>query len=198
MRRSLLIYTKPPRIGLAKTRLAGGLGRTEARRIAHMTLARTLRAALDPRWQTTLYVAPDRAVTDGLGRAGVRLARRPQGSGDLGARLERGLSEAPRGPVLFIGADAPEISRALIWRAFRALDRHDAVFGPANDGGFWLFGLHKNARTTSPFRNVRWSGPHALSDVQANLPAGARVAQLPELIDLDEADDWAAWKKSRA
>ena len=194
MTRSVLIYTKPPRIGLAKTRLARGLGRTEARRIAHMTLARTLRAAVDPRWQTTLYVAPDQAMSDTFGNAGAQIARRPQGTGDLGARLERGLAEAPRGQVLFIGADAPDISRGLIWTAFRALERHEAVFGPANDGGFWLFGLRKSTRTASPFRNVRWSGPHTLADVQANLPAGARVARLPELIDLDEAEDWAAWK----
>ena len=194
MTRSVLIYTKPPRIGVAKTRLARGVGRTEARRIAHMTMARTLRTAVDARWQTTLYVAPDRAVSDTFGKAGAKLARRPQGAGDLGARLERGLTEAPRGPVLFIGADAPDISRALIWQAFRALDRHDAVFGPANDGGFWLFGLRTSARTVSPFRGVRWSGPHALADVQANLPAGTRVALLPELIDLDEAEDWDSWK----
>ena len=42
---TVLIYAKPPRMGLAKTRLASGVGLTEARRIAHFTLARTMRAA---------------------------------------------------------------------------------------------------------------------------------------------------------
>jgi len=71
---------------------------------------------------------------------------------------------------------------------------HDAVFGPASDGGFWLFGLNKTARTRSPFDPVRWSGPHAMTDVRANLPSTARVAELPTLIDLDEAEDWKAWR----
>ena len=61
------------------------------------------------------------------------------------------------------------------------------MFGPATDGGFWLFGLNKTARTKSPFGRVRWSGPHAMADVKANLSAEARVAELPTLIDLDEA-----------
>lgn len=199
MRRTLLIYTKPPRIGLAKTRLAASLGRAEAQRIARMTMARTLSAAIDRRWSTVLYTAPDTARGTSLGGLWpASLERRSQGRGDLGARLEKGLMEAPRGAVVFIGADAPGISRELIWRAFRALQRHDAVFGPANDGGFWLFGLRKGLRPASPFRQVRWSGPHALDDVHASMSDGARVAWLPDLIDIDVAEDWQVWRAARA
>ncbi len=198
MQRTLLIYAKPPRIGFAKTRLARGLGRAQAQRIARWTLARTLRALADPRWQTRLYVSPDRHA-----RAGAALPwpaafpRYPQGRGDLGARLARGLAEAPRGPVLFIGADAPAVSRPHIAAAFTALRSHDAVFGPASDGGFWLFGQVRGLRLAPPFAGVRWSGPHALADVRANLPAGARVALLETLTDIDEAADWVAWQTRR-
>jgi len=126
------------------------------------------------------------------------LERRSQGVGDLTARLDKGLAEAPKGQVLFIGADAPDISRKLVGQAFDALKTHDGVFGPASDGGFWLFGMHKRARTVSPFGNgVRWSGPHAMADLRANLGAGAKVAELPTLIDIDEADDWRAWRGRR-
>jgi hypothetical protein len=200
MRRAhLLIYAKPPRMGLAKTRLARSLGSaTRARRIAMMTLAHTMRAAQGGTWTPVLYTAPDSALTESLGGLWpAQIERRSQGSGDLTARLNKGLAEAAPGPVLFIGADAPDISPALIRRAIRGLQSHDAVFGPATDGGFWLFGLNKTARTRSPFGNVRWSGPHALADVRGNLPAGARVAELPTLMDLDEAEDWRAWQAAR-
>lgn len=196
MRRAhLLIYAKPPRMGLAKTRLARSLGSpTQARRIAMMTLARTMRAAMAGAWTPVLYTAPDSALDESLGGIWpAKLARRSQGRGDLTDRLNKGLSEAPPGPVLFIGADAPDLSPALIRRAIRALQTHDAVFGPATDGGFWLFGLNKTARTRSPFGNVRWSGPHAMADVRANLRAGSRIAELPELVDIDEAVDWRSW-----
>lgn len=197
--RTLLLYAKPPWMGLAKTRLAHGLGQAEARRIGWFAMARTLRAARDRRWRTLLYAAPDAALQETLGGLWPPdLERRSQGAGDLGARLTRGWTEAPPGPVLFIGADAPDISRALIWSAFGALRRHDAVFGPAADGGFWLFGMVKRARTVPPFAGVRWSSRHALEDVAANLPAPARVAFLPTLIDLDEAADWTAWRAQKA
>lgn len=197
-RAQLLIYAKPPRMGLAKTRLARSLGSaTEGRRIAMMTLARTMRAAQGGAWTPVLYTAPDSALTESLGGIWpATLERRSQGKGDLTQRLNKGLNEAPPGPVLFIGADAPDLSPALIRRAIRSLQTHDAVFGPATDGGFWLFGLKKSARTRSPFEAVRWSGPHAMADVRANLPKRTRVAELPTLIDIDEAEDWMAWSAS--
>jgi len=190
MKRSVLIFAKPPLIGLSKTRF----------RIARMTMAKTLREVTDtPRWDTALYAAPDKYLAEGFGGLWPqRLARRSQGAGDLTARLERGLHDAPLGQVLFIGADAPDISRQLVAQAFDALKTHDAVFGPATDGGFWLFGMHKTPRSVSPFGNgVRWSGPHAMADVRANLGAEANAAELTTLIDIDEAADWWAWRAGR-
>lgn len=193
---TLLIFAKPPRIGLSKTRLAKSLSPALARRIATMTAARTLSAArAECGWQTRLYLTPDSEVTSA--RSGLwpaHLPRYSQGRGDLTARLNKGLADAPFGKVLFIGTDAPDITPGLLRDAVRALDNHDAIFGPATDGGFWLFGLRKNARMKSPFGNVRWSGPHAMADVSRNVPETARIYHLPTLIDIDDADDWRAWK----
>lgn len=183
-------------MGLAKTRLARSLkSPTHARRIAMMTLSKTVRASLSGTWQTILYTAPDNALAESLGGVWpAHLPRRSQGRGDLTDRLNKGLNEAPTGPVMFIGADAPDLSPALIRRAIRKLHTHDAVFGPASDGGFWLFGMNKTARSRSPFHNVRWSGPHAMEDVWSNLPSHAKVGLLPQLVDIDDADDWATWR----
>ena len=195
-RPQILIYAKPPRIGLSKTRLAKSLGSSvSARRIATALQAKTMRAALNPAWDTVLYTAPDKELANSLG--GIwpsHLERRSQGTGNLGDRLSKGLREAPPGPVLFIGSDAPDISPALLRHAIRELSRHDAVFGPAQDGGFWLFGMNKSARTKSPFYGVRWSGPHAMEDVWANLAVDASVAVLPQLIDIDDATDLEIWQ----
>ncbi|MCI4644307.1 MAG: TIGR04282 family arsenosugar biosynthesis glycosyltransferase [Hyphomonadaceae bacterium] len=198
MNRTVLIFAKAPRMGLAKTRLARGLGRTPAQRIARMGVMQTLRAAQDPRWQARLYAAPEsdvKATFGGLWPA--QLDRYSQGRGDLGTRLGRGLSEAPPGAALFIGTDAPDISRALLWQAFRALNRADCVVGPASDGGFWLLGLRRRLRFSAPFQGIRWSSMHTLSDLEANLPTGARITRLPTLIDIDEAEDWRAWSSRK-
>ncbi|MEL8056961.1 MAG: DUF2064 domain-containing protein [Pseudomonadota bacterium] len=195
-RAQIFVYAKPPRIGLAKTRLAKTLGSSvQARRIATALQAKTLRATLSGPWETILYTAPDKELSSSLGGMWpLHLERRSQGPGDLTDRLNKGLREAAPGPVLFIGSDAPDISPALLRQAVRELQRHDAVFGPAQDGGFWLFGLNKTARTKSPFYNVRWSGPHAMEDVWANLPDHASIGMLPQLIDIDEAKDWEVWQ----
>jgi rSAM/selenodomain-associated transferase 1 len=195
---TLLVFAKPPRIGLSKTRLAEGMGRAEARRIAGFTQARTFRAALNTGCNTVIYAAPDsalRAVTT-TGWPG-HLRRRSQGQGDLSDRLEKGWNDAPPGPVLFIGTDAPDLSPSLLRQAVRLLARHDAVFGPAEDGGFWLFGMNKGPRARSPFRNVRWSGPHAMEDVWSNLPVHANIGLLPVLIDIDQLSDWRAWSRRK-
>jgi len=149
-------------------------------------------------WTPILYATPDSALQDTLG--GIwppHLQRRSQGNGDLTDRLNKGLFETPPGPVLFIGADAPDLSPALLRLAVFKLQTHDAVFGPASDGGFWLFGLNKTPRTDSPLYNVRWSTENALADVRANLPSAARIAYLPTLIDIDKAEDWRAWRAQK-
>jgi uncharacterized protein len=193
---TLLVFAKPPRIGLSKTRLAKGMGPTAARRIASFTLSRTLRAAEASGCRVIVYVSPDnQACNAGGSFKGFEL--KPQGPGDLTRRLGRGLSEAPPGPVLFIGADTPDISPARLKEAVSALRRNDAVFGPALDGGFWLFGLHKGPQTKAAFDGVRWSGPHAMEDVWSLLPPRSRIGLLDQLIDIDEIADWKQWTRRK-
>lgn len=196
IKRTVFIYAKPPMIGVSKTRLAAGLGAATAQRVARWSFEKTLRAARDPRWETVLAVAPDAHLNDTLGGLWPSTLRRiAQGSGDLTDRLNRGLDAAPNGAVVFIGADCPDITPALIAGAFDNLKKNDAVFGPSSDGGFWLFGMNKQVRTPSPFNNVRWSTKHALGDVRDNLFGSSTIAYLPELSDIDTAEDWAARSK---
>ncbi len=197
-RPTLLIFAKPPRMGISKTRLAAGMGRTEARRIARFTLARTMKAARDTAWHTRLHIEPATCQYETLGgvwRSNVE--RHPQIRGDLGERLAAGMMQAPHGPVIFVGTDSPDINRALLHDAARALRHKGAVFGPAEDGGFWLFGLSQALRDPSVFHDVRWSTPHAMEDVWSNLPPHAHVSLLPQLIDIDTRRDWKLYKKQR-
>ena len=96
----------------------------------------------------------------------------------------------PPGPVVIIGADIPGVTRTDIDAAFRALGDADAVFGPAEDGGYWLIGLARGRRTAPAglFNNVRWSTVHALADTKASL-GDARIAHVRTLRDVDTAED---------
>ncbi len=195
-RRHLVIFAKAPRLGAVKTRLARGLGTLNAWGFYRVTSARVIRdLATDTRWRTWLAVAPDRfAGRDGEIPVWPRhVPRLAQGSGDLGARMARIFARLGPGPVVIVGTDIPDLDRAAVWRAFRALGSHDAVFGPADDGGYWLIGLRSRALCRGLFSGVRWSSPHTLGDTRANLGA-ARVAFLDVLADVDTPADYAAWR----
>ena len=182
-----MIMAKHPAAGRSKTRLGRDIGMVPAAWWARHQLARLARTLPDPRWHTVLAVAPDTAVHS----AGLPpLARLPQGPGTLGDRMARVLRRV-RGPALIFGADIPGITRARVWAGFQALGSHDAVIGPAHDGGYWAIGL-KRTRPLPPqlFDAVRWSSEHALADTLATL-RGQRVAFLPTLHDVDTAADLA-------
>lgn len=198
MRRTLIIFVKAPRIGAVKRRLGAAIGMESARRFYHLaTNALLRRVARDPRWETVLAVTPDAFA--GSGRFWpVGLAREPQRSGDLGARMARALHRhAGQGPAVLVGSDIPDLGAGQVWQAFRALGRHDLVFGPATDGGYWLVGARRKP-DSNLFARVRWSSPHALADTLANIRQGARVAMLAPLSDVDDGAAYRAHTVSRA
>jgi len=187
--RHVVLFVRAPRIGAVKRRLAADIGQQAAwafyRRNVR-TVARRL--ARDPRWKLWLAVTPDEF--DGRERfwpQGLPLIA--QGRGDLGERMRRTLSALPPGPALLVGSDIPGITAPVVWRAFSRFAGHDAIFGPAGDGGYWLVGLSPQVLRADPFRGVAWSTPDALSQTIANLLPGGRITFADELQDIDNGAD---------
>jgi rSAM/selenodomain-associated transferase 1 len=179
---------KEPRPGRVKTRLGRDIGMGPAAwwfRHQARALIRNLR---DPRWRLVLAVSPDRqGLTSRVWPAD--LPRLPQGRGDLGTRMAHVMRKAGSGPVCLVGADIPGLGKRQVFDAFAALGAHQAVFGPAADGGYWLVGLkHPRHAPSGWLAGVRWSTEHALSDSMATL-RGLSVGMIEELPDVDTADD---------
>jgi rSAM/selenodomain-associated transferase 1 len=189
-RRHVVIFARAPRRGRVKSRLAAAIGDGAALRFHRLTTHGLLRRlGRDRRWEVGLAMTPDRAA------AGPRpwpfdLPRYGQGAGDLGRRMAQVFRRWPPGPVVIVGCDIPDIRAHHIAAAFRALGDHDAVFGPARDGGYWLMGLRRRPRLPALFRGVRWSTATALADTRAGLPPRWRVALIETL---DDVDDGAAY-----
>jgi hypothetical protein len=100
--------------------------------------------------------------------------------------------------VLVIGTDIPDISSGLLAAAAAALQRHDAVLGPAADGGYYLLGLRRLPRGL--FEGIAWSTETVC---QRQLDNAARLGldvaplgTLPVLRDIDTAQDLSAWLSS--
>jgi uncharacterized protein len=189
--RHLVIFTRFPMLGTGKRRLAAGIGAAHAVRFQRTRLSILLaRHSRDPRWRTWIATTPRSAQHWPRG-----ISRIEQGDGDLGQRMARLFEALPPGPALIIGTDIPGVAGHHIHRAFHKLGSHEAVFGPAADGGYWLIGLRRRPRTRIPFENVRWSSPHTLADTVANLaPAvSARVVTLADVDDLASLRQNPTW-----
>lgn len=184
---------KAPIMGRVKTRLGRDIGAVSATNFYRHAMARVVvKLARDRRWQTILAVAPDTAVHSAKFPAGVRQI--PQGSGDLGQRMQRIMDRLPPGPVAIVGTDIPRLEPRHVAAAFKFLGRSDAVFGPAGDGGYWLVGFKRRPRVPEPFTAVRWSTEHAMVDSVAALGR----ARCLFADTLDDVDDRAAFVSTRA
>ena len=182
----LVLFTRYPQPGQAKTRLIPALGAAGAaelhRRLTEATLA-TLRATGLPVeiWVTG---APVAAFEAWLGRdAPIRL----QGCGDLGARMDRALQPTP---AIVVGSDLPTLAVSHIMRAAALLAGGTVALGPAEDGGYYLVGLPAPAPFL--FEAMAWSTPGVLAETRRRLQANAMAyALLPTLPDLDRPEDLA-------
>jgi rSAM/selenodomain-associated transferase 1 len=184
MKDTVVVFARAPRLGTVKRRLAQDIGDRAALRFHTETLIRLLRRLLrDRRFRTVLALTPDGAHD----RLPIRVTRVAQGTGDIGKRMDTACRAFPRGNVAVIGSDIPDANAADLRATFRALGRHDAVFGPAEDGGYWLVALGPR-RPAQPFVNARWSTNYALADTLRNF-RGRRVAFLRTLRDVDTAGD---------
>jgi hypothetical protein len=188
MRRHLVLFVRAPQLGCGKRRLAREIGDVATVRFERLMLALLLRRlARDRRWRLRIAVTPDTACGQarhwrlGIGVTG-------QGGGDLGIRMRRALAACPPGPVVLVGGDIPALAALHIAAAFRLLGRHDLVFGPAEDGGFWLVGARRSRRLPPLFERVRWSGPYALADTLAGLPRRVTVGFADRLGDVDDGE----------
>ncbi|MBT4006638.1 MAG: DUF2064 domain-containing protein [Rhodospirillales bacterium] len=201
--RHLVIFLRAPQRGAVKRRLARDIGERAALGF-YQNMSRSLVTSLaraqnhggngGGNWQTVLAVTPDHFASSArFWPKGIR--RVGQGRGSLGARMGRVLDQLPPGPAIIIGSDIPNITPFLIRQAFDRLDQHEAVFGPALDGGYWLVGLGRRRRrfVGRLFSSVRWSSAHALADTRANLGPGLEGPPLPALEDVDDGAAFERW-----
>jgi len=188
MPRHLVLFVRAPLLGTGKRRLACEIGDVAAVRFERLMIALLLRRlAAHRRWHLRIAVTPDKARHRARHwRNGVEAVG--QGGGDLGIRMRRALEACPPGPAVLVGADIPALSARHVAAAFHLLGTYDLVFGPAEDGGFWLVGARHPAKLPPIFERVRWSGPHALADTLAALPRRITVGFVERLEDVDDGD----------
>lgn len=187
---AIAVFSKAPLAGETKTRLIPALGAAAAARLQRRLCLRSLDLACRAaHGKVTLWAAPDhrqrffRAVQ---AQRGIEL--RSQTGSDLGERMSNAFV-AHTGPLLLIGTDCPALTEAHLEAAATALhEGHDAVFIPAEDGGYVLVGL----RSPQPrlFEGIAWGSDKVMAQTRERLVAlGLRWAEPVTLWDVDRPED---------
>ena len=193
-RQRLIIFAREPQPGRVKTRLIPSLGAQGAADFYAQLLRETVAkaSALDGA-NVELWCdfndSPPHFCSSLADKQGISMYR--QHGEDLGTRMLQafriGSSTGPQ-PTLLIGSDCPGYSEEYFSQAFALLKRHDAVLGPANDGGYVLIGMHRAEPYL--FEDIPWSTDEVLELTRARLQKLSLChAELPALADIDEPGD---------
>jgi len=189
----IVVFAKAPEPGKVKTRLIPALGEAGAAALHRRLVMHSLRAAQDADLgPVELWCAPDtRHAFFAECERDFGVSLHSQCEGDLGARMRRALEtilERARRAIL-VGSDIPALSAQYLRDAERALSRaHDAVIGPAEDGGYVLIGLVRC--DPELFRDIPWGGPEVLAETRLRIAALRwRCLELPALWDVDRPED---------
>lgn len=194
---NVAIMAKAPIAGMAKTRLIPALGAQGAAELQEALILRTVAAALEAGvGPVSIWCFPDtrhHLFQDIRSRYPIELYE--QIGGDLGERMHAAFAAATSfSPTLLIGADCPALTPAHLRRCAGFLrGGEDAVFLPAEDGGYVLVGLRQaKARV---FEDVEWGGPMVMAVTRQRLLELNMIWSEPETLwDLDTPDDLPRWK----
>ena len=190
----IAILAKAPVAGYAKTRLIPALGAQAAARLQRRFTREAVHVAIAAGLgEVVLWCAPD--ATHRLFRALQRTTAircNDQPDGDLGARMLHAATAAcpagTRQAVLIMGTDCPALRPDHLRAAAEALEEVDAVFIPAEDGGYVLVGL----RQPQPglFTGMIWSTDSVMAETRQRAAALAlRIRELPTMWDVDTPAD---------
>jgi rSAM/selenodomain-associated transferase 1 len=186
----LLIFTRNPELGKAKTRLAKTVGNETALEIYKFLLQRTK--------DISLKVNADKAVCysvkireNDIWNTDIYQKYQQEGE-DLGIRMLNAFKngfEAGYKKIIIIGSDLYDLSSKEIDNAFNQLDKNDLVLGPALDGGYYLLGMKELYKKV--FKNKEWGTATVKKDTLQDL-INQQVKLLEVKNDIDVYEDIVA------
>lgn len=204
MKSRLIVFTRYPQPGTTKTRLIPELGPEGAadlhRRMTEHTLE-CVRPVTGSGFdiQVRFEGGSEGLMEDWLGS---ELEYRPQGEGDLGARMERAFRESfAEGytETVIVGTDCPSLAADDVLTASELLRDNPIVLGPATDGGYYLIGIRSGAQEgvfPAVFQGIPWgTGDVLVRTVNALADARVDLGLLDDRDDVDEPGDLIHWER---
>ena len=193
-KKALLIFAKRPFPGKVKTRLVPHLSPEEAAELYRCMLGDVMEMVTNFH-DLALYLFYEDmgGAREYFSRTAPGIMAHPQRGNDLGERMEEAFRFAfsmGHGATVIIGTDAPDLPPAYIRDAYDRLEnrKNGAVFGPCEDGGYYLLGLMRPNRAL--FHDLPWSSGRVLQEsLKKAQDAGMEVSLLPMWHDVDTVTD---------
>lgn len=193
-KKALIIFAKCPAPGSVKTRLVPHLSPAEAAELYRSMLLDTLIKTNEFSGTARFLFYADELGADRFFRdIASGMPRLPQHGSDLGERMMaafRHVFSEGYDQAVIIGTDSPDLPQDYILRAYELLGERgsDLVFGPSEDGGYYLLGMRM--LHAGLFRNIQWSSASVLQEsLMRAKEAGLQSSLLPRWYDVDQAED---------
>ncbi len=182
----LLIFTRNPELGKAKTRLAKTVGDETALEIYKFLLQKTRDVSLKVTSDKAVYYSVKIRTNDIWDN---EIYQKHQQNGeDLGIRMKNAFKDGFNSgykKVMIIGSDLYNLSSENIENAFNNLNDNDFVIGPALDGGYYLLGM--NSLQENIFENKDWGTETVRKDTLEDLKdKKVKLLELKNDIDIYE------------
>lgn len=209
---TLILFTRVPKAGQAKTRLISALGEQGAAEFQWHLLGRLLgelkSGSEQGLWRLCVYYCGAEGLERLQEMAGEGVAFVEQvDDPDLGARMRAALERelgAGAPAVGLMGSDLPEATASVVAEALGLLEDPavDVSLCPVEDGGYWFVGL--KLPFPQLFEGTVYGGASVFEDALAACAAhGRAVVAGPRLRDVDTPEDlawfedWAAGSQAR-
>ena len=186
----LIVFVKNILLGKVKTRLAktiGDFGAFEVyKELVSITESETERL-MDA--EIHIYFSDQVIESKWPGKA-----KFVQSGSNLGERMKAAFQhgfDLGFKKIIGVGSDLPDLNADIMQEGLQALDVSDTVFGPAEDGGYYLLGM--NEMIDCVFDNKEWSTEGLLDATQSDLLENKyTIKLLTELNDIDTVEDLKA------
>ncbi|MEM8847277.1 MAG: TIGR04282 family arsenosugar biosynthesis glycosyltransferase [Bacteroidota bacterium] len=183
----LLIFTRNPELGKCKTRLAAKIGDPAALEVYQFLLNHTVEFTKGLNASKSVYYSEDIWENDIWDNTIYQ--KKLQEGKDLGKRMEQAFAhgfDSGFKKIIIIGSDMFDLAQSDLEQAFKQLDEHDYVVGPAEDGGYYLLGM--KIFNPALFQNKAWGTESVLSNTLKDLEK-ENVFLLSEKNDVDHYED---------
>ncbi len=185
----IIVFVKNIKLGKVKTRLAKTIGNQAAFEV-YSELVKITEIATE-NIQTDKRIYFSNAIVDSKWKNNYKAVQQGE---NLGVRMKNAFAkgfEDGYERIVLIGSDLPDINSLHIESGLEALNQTDAVFGPAEDGGYYLIGLNKMHAFI--FENKPWSQPNLLEKTCLELnKKNIKFTTLVPLNDIDTFEDLTA------